>query len=82
MGGTVCVREGGSRGWDLVPEQPQGLRVSAGERRLPWWLSGKESACNAGDTGSVPKLGRYPGGGLGNHFSVLACAELDTTEAT
>ena len=19
---------------------------------LPWWLSGKESACNAGDTGS------------------------------
>ena len=21
---------------------------------LPWWLSGKESACNAGDVGSIP----------------------------
>ena len=28
---------------------------------LPWWLSGRESACNAGDTGeagSIPGLGR------------------------
>ena len=36
---------------------------------LPWWLSRKESACNAGDareTGSNPKLGRSPGGGNGN----------------
>ena len=23
---------------------------------LPWWLSGKESACNAGDVGSIPGL--------------------------
>ena len=29
---------------------------------LPRWHSGKESACNAGDTGS----GRSPGGGNGN----------------
>ena len=28
--------------------------------------SGKESACNAGDLGSVPGLGRSPGGGHGN----------------
>ena len=27
---------------------------------------GKESACNAGDLGSVPGLGRSPGGGHGN----------------
>ena len=30
---------------------------------LPWWLSGKESACSAGDTGdkgSVPGLGIFP----------------------
>ena len=33
---------------------------------LPWWLSGKESACNAGDTGSITELGRSPGGGHGN----------------
>ena len=35
----------------------------------PWWLSGKESASNAGDTGdmgSVPGLGRSPGGGNSN----------------
>ena len=33
---------------------------------FPWWLSGKESACNAGDTGDVgliPGLGRPLGGG-------------------
>ena len=34
--------------------------------RLPWCSVGKESACNAGDTGgmgSVPELGRSLGGG-------------------
>ena len=44
---------------------------------LPWWLSGKESACNAGDagdTGSIPGLGRSPGG---EHGSTLqhSCLE-------
>ena len=37
--------------------------------RLHWWLSGKEASCNgrdAGDTGSIPELGRSPGGGNGN----------------
>ena len=32
---------------------------------LPWWLSCKESGCNAeaaGEMGSVPKLGSSPGG--------------------
>ena len=29
------------------------------------WLSGKESVFNAGDLGSVPGLGRFPGGGNG-----------------
>ena len=32
---------------------------------LPWWLSGKESACSAGDMGSIPGLGRFPGEGNG-----------------
>ena len=32
---------------------------------LPQWLSSKESACYAGDMGSVPP-GRSPGGGHGN----------------
>ena len=31
--------------------------------RLPGWLSGKESACQVGDTGSIPGLGKSPGEG-------------------
>ena len=33
---------------------------------LPRWLSGKESACNVGDEGLNPGLGRFPGEGNGN----------------
>ena len=36
---------------------------------LPWWLSSKESAGNGGatgDMGSMPELGRFPGGGNGS----------------
>ena len=36
---------------------------------------GEESPCNAegvGDPGSVPGLGRSPGGGHGNHSNILA----------
>ena len=36
---------------------------------VPQWLSGKESTCNAGDTGemcSIPGSGRSPGEGHGN----------------
>ena len=29
---------------------------------LPWWLSSKESVCNAGNLGLVPGSGRSPGG--------------------
>ena len=47
---------------------------------LPWWLSGKESACNAGDmgdTGSIPGLGRSHGEGNGNPFQ-CSCLENAT----
>ena len=33
---------------------------------FPWWLKGKESACNARDQGSIPGSGRSPGKGNGN----------------
>ena len=33
---------------------------------FPRWLSGKESSCQAGDIGSIPRSGRYPGEGNGN----------------
>ena len=39
------------------------------EMELPWWLSCKASACNAGDAGDsglIPGSGRSPGGGNGN----------------
>ena len=43
---------------------------------LPWWLSRKESTCSAeaaGGIGSVPGLGRFPGGeNMATHSSVLA----------
>ena len=45
---------------------------------LPWWLSGKESTCNAGDTGGVGSLIRSLGWedhqekGMATHTSILA----------
>ena len=44
---------------------------------LSWWLSGKESACSAGDTGdegSIPGLERSPGGGYGKPLQ-YSCLE-------
>ena len=65
---------------------------------LSQWLSGKESTCNAGDTGLITGSGRFPGGGHSNPLqysclenpmdrgawwaTVHRVAELDTTEAT
>ena len=39
---------------------------------LPWWLIGEESACNAGDMGSIPGSGRSPEKGMATHSSILA----------
>ena len=33
---------------------------------------GEESACNAGDLGSIPGSGRSPGEGMATHSSILA----------
>ena len=33
---------------------------------LPWWLSGKESTCNAGDVSSILGSGRFPEEGNGH----------------
>ena len=50
------------------------IRVSSGLQGLPWWIGGKKSACNAGDLGSIPGLGRSPGGGHGNPLQ-YSCLE-------
>ena len=45
ISGCVCTRE---------------LLLTFTRNELPWWLSGKESAWNAGALGSIPGLGRPP----------------------
>ena len=82
------------------------------ESDFPWWLSWaslvaqlvknpsamKETACSAGDLGSIPGLGGSPGGGHDNPlqssclensidrgvvgYCPLDCKESDTTEVT
>ena len=53
---------------------------------FPYGSAGKESACNAGDLGLIPGLGRSPGEGKATHSSILArrspwgSKESDTTE--
>ena len=41
---------------------------------LPCGSVGKESACNGGDLGSIPGLGRSPGEGNGNPLQ-YSCLE-------
>ena len=57
-----------------------------------WWFNGKESSSSVGDLGSIPGLGRYPGGGHGNPLqysclenphgqrSLLGCSSYDHKE--
>ena len=76
-------------GWEDLLEK--GQAACSNILGLPWWLSGKESTCNAGDLGSIPGLGISPGEGKGTHYSILTWRipgteysmgpkELDTTE--
>ena len=44
---------------------------------LPCSSAGKESACNAGDQGSIPGSGRFPGEGHGNSLQ-YSCLENPT----
>ena len=41
---------------------------------LPWWLGGKESSYNAGDTSLIPESGRSSGDGNGNPLQ-YSCLE-------
>ena len=55
---------------NYVYYSPSSLRV------FPGGSDGKESACNAGDLGSIPGLGRSPGGG---HSSPLQYSCLENS---
>ena len=48
------------------------LEATAIVQGAPQWLSGKESACNAGDAGSAAGLGMSPGEGNGNPLPYLS----------
>ena len=53
------------------------FRSFLGNVEFPWWLSSKESSCNAvatGDVGLIPGPGRSPGGGHGNPLQ-YSCLE-------
>ena len=41
---------------------------------FPGGSDGEESACNVGDLGSIPELGRYPGEGHGDPLQ-YSCLE-------
>ena len=48
--------------WELLQWWSSGIEEN--QAGLPWWLSSKESTCNAraaGNSGSIPGLGRSPG---------------------
>ena len=44
--------------------------------RLPWWLRGKESACNAGDPNLIPGSGRSLGEGNSKCIPVFLAGEF------
>ena len=46
---------------------------------VPWWLSGKEFAWNAGDMGLIPGSGRSPGRGNGNPL-LYSCLRIPWRE--
>ena len=51
---------------------PLELHISSNHYGLLWWLSGKKSACNAGDAGLIPGLGEPLEEEMANYSSVLA----------
>ena len=48
--------------------------ILRGKMGFPGGSDGKQSTCNAGDLGSIPGLGRSPGGGHGNPLQ-YSCLE-------
>jgi len=55
--------------WRTIKLSVRIVNIAIGSRHVlkgfPDGSGGKESSCNAGDTGSIPGSGRYPGEGSG-----------------
>ena len=58
--------------YQFIPSSPQAWGKIFAPLGLLGGSDGKESACNAGDLGSIPGLGRSPGEGVATHSSILA----------
>ena len=56
--GSICFKRGT---WHILDDSYKIFLL-----KFPWWLCGKEPACNAGDPGSIAGLGRSPGEGNSN----------------
>ena len=83
----ICVHMLGIPGWNVIDCLLEFLMTqcsfphSFSPKGLPWWLRGKESACNPGDPGTIPGSGRCPGEGNGNPLQ-YSCLENSTDRGT
>ena len=61
-----------------VVEQPEVVELGFEPRQygLPWWPSGKETACSTGEVGLIPGLRRTPGEGNGNPRQYFCLGKL------
>ena len=60
--------------WDCIESVNQFKKNPCLNMVFPSGPAGEESVCSAGDMGSIPGLGRSPGGGRGNP---LQCSCLE-----
>ena len=76
LGGRAlgCVGASACLSWTSLGIQLFLLSADAPTLRERFISNGKESACNEGDLGSIPGLGRSPGGGHGNPLQ-YSCLE-------
>ena len=78
-GGAInCKARGvGEACWKTVQKvEDQKFGIAHIELGLPRWLSGKEPACQAGDLGLIPGLGKSPGEGYGNPLQYSCLGNL------
>ena len=59
-----CVGHGVAKSWTRLSDF-HFTSLQDSNSGFPCGSAGKESACNAGDLGSIPELGRSPGEGKG-----------------
>ena len=63
----------------MSTSQDPGRKEDSPLRGFPHSVVGKESACNTGDPGLIPRLGRSPGEGIGyplQYFGAALVAQL------